>query len=197
MSRGPEKQFDPELALKQAMQLFWAKGYTGTGLSELLETMKIGRKSMYDTFGNKRELYIKALQHYSQTVVNKLHRDLNNSEQPALENVRKVLHAIATVDSRPMSMGCFLGVSIAQFRTNDSEMAEVLRKHMQRVEKAFYLAFKKAQDNGELKQSTNVRDLARLFVSIMQGMSLIGRVIESPGVPRSIVKSALATLEAA
>ena len=59
MSRGPDKQFDPEIALDKAMQLFWAKGYAATGLSELLETMGIGRKSLYDTFGNKRALYIK------------------------------------------------------------------------------------------------------------------------------------------
>ena len=54
MARGPDKQFDPEIALDKAMQLFWAKGYAATGLNELLATMEIGRKSLYDTFGNKR-----------------------------------------------------------------------------------------------------------------------------------------------
>ena len=60
MTRGPDKQFDPEEALGKAMELFWAKGYASTGLAELLEVMGIGRKSMYDTFGNKRQLYLKA-----------------------------------------------------------------------------------------------------------------------------------------
>ncbi len=54
MSRGPAKQFDPHEALGKAMQLFWAKGYAATGLAELQEQMGIGRKSLYDTFGNKR-----------------------------------------------------------------------------------------------------------------------------------------------
>jgi AcrR family transcriptional regulator len=111
MTRGPDKQFDPEIALDKAMQLFWAKGYAATGLNELLETMEIGRKSLYDTFGNKRALYIKALHRYSQTVVGEIHRGLNNPDRPALENVRAVMRDIAATNGEPMSPGCLLGVS--------------------------------------------------------------------------------------
>lgn len=197
MTRGPDKQFDPEIALNKAMHLFWAKGYAATGLTELLEAMGIGRKSLYDTFGNKRDLYIKALDHYSQTVVAEIYQGLNNPDRPALDNVRAVMRDIATTNATPMSSGCLLGVSMAQFRTDDAEMAAVLRKHMQRVERAFYKAFARAQAEGELKPTTNVRNLARLFMSAHQGLVLIGRVTETQEMPRSIVDGALAVLEAA
>ena len=85
MARGPDKQFDPEIALDKAMQLFWAKGYSATGLTELLETMEIGRKSLYDTFGNKRALYIKALDRYSQTTVGKLYRGAQRPRPTRIE----------------------------------------------------------------------------------------------------------------
>ena len=68
MSRGPDKQFDPHEALEKAMQLFWTKGYSATGVAELQEQMGIGRKSLYDTFGNKRQLFIKALRNLSTTM---------------------------------------------------------------------------------------------------------------------------------
>ncbi len=197
MTRGPDKQFDPEIALDKAMQLFWANGYAATGLNELLETMEIGRKSLYDTFGNKRALYIKALDRYSQTIVGGIYRRLNNPDQPALENVRAVMRDIAAINSEPMSSGCLLGVSMAQFRTDDTEMAGVLRKHMQRVERAYYKAFAKAQAEGDLKPTTNVRNLARLFMSAHQGLVLIGRVTETHELPRGIVDGALAVLETA
>ncbi len=197
MTRGPDKQFDPEIALDKAMQLFWAKGYAATGLSELLETMGIGRKSLYDTFGNKRALYIKALDRYSQTIVNEIHRGLNNPDRPALDNVRAVMRDIAARNSKPMSPGCLLGVSMAQFRTDDAEMAGVLRKHMQRVENAYHKALARAQAEGELDGNTNIRDLARLYMGIAQGLALIGRVQDAPTVPRSIVNAALATLKIA
>ncbi len=197
MARGPDKQFDPEIALERAMQLFWAKGYAGTSLNELLETMEIGRKSLYDTFGNKRALFIKALDRYSRTIVRQIHQALNNSDRPALENLRAVMRDLAEMHSQPKSTGCLLGVSMAQVRTDDAELAGVLRKHMELVERAYHQAFAKAQADGDLKPETNVQNLARLFMSAHQGLALIGRVTETQEVQRGIVEGALAVLDSA
>ncbi len=194
MSRGPDKQFDPKQALEKAMQLFWAKGYAATGMTELQEQMGIGRKSLYDTFGNKRQLFIKALQLYSNSFVRQIFSELNKEGSP-LENVRRVMRTLQEMHSMPESTGCLLGVSMAQCRTNDSEMAEILRHHMKGVEEAFYKAFKRAQYVGELDGNTDIRDLARLYMGIVQGLALIGRVEVAPAVPRSIVNAALATLD--
>ncbi len=196
MSRGPDKQFDPDEALEKAMQLFWAKGYAATGLAELQKQMGIGRKSLYDTFGNKRQLFIKALQLYSDSVVREIFSELNKKGSP-LGNVRRLMRTLEEHHSMPDSIGCLLGVSMAQCRTNDAEMAEVLRRHMKGVEEAFYKTFKRARDVGELDRNTNIRDLARLYMGIGQGLALIGRVQDAPAVPRSIVNAALATLERA
>ena len=194
MSRGPDKQFDPQEALKKAMQLFWAKGYAATGLAELQEQMGIGRKSLYDTFGNKRQLFIKALQHYSDNEVRHIFNALNKEGSP-LGNVRQLMRTLQEQHSMPGSMGCLLGVSIAQFRTDDAEMAEVLRRHLKGVEEAFYKTFKRAQEVGELDGNTSIRDLARLYMGIAQGLALIGRVQDTPAVPRSIVNASLAMLD--
>jgi TetR/AcrR family transcriptional repressor of nem operon len=197
MTRGPDKQFDPDDALEKAMQLFWAKGYAATGLNELLEVMGIGRKSLYDTFGNKRALYIKALDRYSQTVVRDLIRALNDPGRPALENVRTVLCDFAVACADPASPGCLLGVGMAQVPAGDTEMADVLRKHLQRVERAYRDVFAKAQAEGDLKPGTNTRNLARLFMSTHQGLALIGRVADTPEMPDGIIDGALAVLDAA
>ena len=194
MSRGPEKQFDPQEALEKAMQLFWAKGYAATGLAELQEQMSIGRKSLYDTFGNKRQLFIKALQLYSEGWLRQNFSELNKVGSP-LGNVRQFMRSLQKFHSKPESKGCLLGVSMAQCRTNDEEMAEVLRNHIKIIEEAFYKTFKRAQDMGELGENTNIRDLARLYMGIAQGLALIGRVQDDPAVPQSIVDAALALLE--
>ena len=196
MTRGPDKQFDPEEALGKAMELFWDKGYASTGLVELLEVMGIGRKSMYDTFGNKRQLYLKALQLYSDSVVRQIFSELSKEGSP-LGNIRRVMRKLQEHHSMPQSAGCLLGVSMAQFRTNDAEMSEVLRQHIKGVEEVFYKTFKRAQHVGELDENTNIRDLARLYMAIGQGLALVGRVQDAPAVPRSIVNAALATLETA
>ena len=197
MTRGPDKQFDPEIALEKAMHLFWDKGYSATGMKELLDVMEIGRKSLYDTFGSKRDLFLKALNKYSETVVSEIFQALNNPEKSALENVRVVMRDIGAVNSRPMSSGCLLGCSMAQCRTDDAEMADILRKHMQRVEHAYHEAFARAQADGELKPTTNVQNLARLFMSAHQGLVLIGRVTVTPEIPQGIVEGALTILDTA
>ena len=196
MSRGPDKQFDPHEALGKAMQLFWAKGYAATGMAELQEQMGIGRKSLYDTFGNKRQLFIKALQLYSDSVVRRVFSELNKGGSP-LGNVRRLMRTLQQQHSMPDSTGCLLGVSMAQIRTDDVEMAEILRHHVKGVEEAFYKTFKRAQEAGELHANTDIRDLARLYTGIVQGLALIGRVQDSPAVPRSIVNAALAMLKTA
>ena len=176
------------------MQLFWAKGYAATGMTELQEQMGIGRKSLYDTFGNKRQLFIKALQLYSNSFVRQIFGELNKDGSP-LENVRRVMRTLQEMHSMPESTGCLLGVSMAQCRTSDAEMAEILRYHIKGVEEAFYKTFKRAQNVGELDENTNIRDLARLYMGIGQGLALIGRVQDASAVPRSIVSAALATLD--
>lgn len=196
MTRGPDKQFDPDEALTTAMRLFWAKGYAATGMAELQEQMGIGRKSLYDTFGNKRQLFIKALQHYSESVVRHIVDELTKEGSP-LANVRRLMRALQDEHSMPRSTGCLLGVSMAHFRTDDAKMAAILRRHMKSVEDAFYQAFKRAQEAGELDGDTNIRDLARLYMGIGQGLALIGRVQEAPAIPRSIVNAALARLDTA
>src|SRR5258708_37794330 len=60
------REFDRDAALKRAMSVFWAKGYAGTSTDDLLEAMSIGRQSMYGAFGDKRTLYVEALERYQQ-----------------------------------------------------------------------------------------------------------------------------------
>jgi len=196
MSRGPDKQFDPQEALDKAMRLFWANGYAATGMAELQRTMGIGRKSLYDTFGNKRQLFIKALQHYSDTAVRQLASELSKEGSP-LGCVRRLMRLAEGYNAAPGSKGCLLGVGMAGCDTSDVEMADILRHHMKGIEEALYKTFRRAQDTGELAADTNIRDLARLYMAVLQGLHLVGRIQTTATMPRSIVNAALAALDRA
>ncbi len=176
------------------MELFRAKGYAATGMAELQAQMGIGRKSLYDTFGNKRQLFIKALQRYADQATNEINSELNKEGSP-LENIRHLMRRFEEDNSLPDCTGCLLGVSMAQCDTKDADLAAVLRHHIERLEEAFHKTFKRAQDLGELHADTNVSDLARLYMGISQGLALIGRVQVAPAVQHSIVNAALASLK--
>ena len=58
------KEFDQDIALDKAMTLFWQKGYEATSIQDLVDHMGIGRRSLYDTFNSKHDLFIAALDRY-------------------------------------------------------------------------------------------------------------------------------------
>lgn len=194
MSRGPEKQFDPEVALAKAMEVFWARGYEAASLSELLEHMGIGKKSLYDTFGNKRSLFLKTLDYYAQTKVKAIRDQLLALGSP-LANLEQVLQHFQYQHSLPGSQGCMLGTNIADFDTDEAEVAAILRHHLQGMEDAFCTVIDHAQKAGEISTTINSRDLARLLLCTTQGMALIGRVLEEETLLHSTVEAALALLK--
>jgi TetR/AcrR family transcriptional repressor of nem operon len=193
VSRGPDKQFDPEVALAKAMEVFWARGYEAASLSELLEHMGIGRKSLYDTFGNKRALFLQALEHYAHTMIKSIRTQLSAPGSP-LAHLRGVLRELQSMHAVPGSKGCMLGTNIADFDTSDHEMASILRGYLREVEEAFYRAVLRAQHAGELSPELNPRDVARMLLCTTQGMALIGRVLDEEAVLKGAVEATLALL---
>jgi TetR/AcrR family transcriptional repressor of nem operon len=193
MSRGPDKQFDPEVALAQAMEVFWARGYEAASLSELLERMGIGRKSLYDTFGNKRSLFLKALEHYAQTTIESIRNRLL-APGSALKNIKRLLRDLQKEHGVPGSKGCMLGTNVADFDTDDREMASVLRTYLREVEDAFYRAVLRAQESGELRRGIDPHALARMLLCMTQGMALVGRVLDNETVLKGTAEAAMSLL---
>ena len=123
---GPDKQFDTTEALEAAMNVFWQRGYQAASLSELMAAMGISKKSLYDTYGNKRELFIQALRHYSAKQNVELRRELSRGESP-LGNLLALLRKWQIQAGKAESAGCLLGTNIADFDIHDEEVAKYLR----------------------------------------------------------------------
>lgn len=195
MSRGPEKQFNPEVVLSKAMEVFWARGYEAASLSELTERMGIGKKSLYDTFGNKRSLFLKTLEYYTQTVLKSMRERLFAPGSP-LANLESLLWDMQQTHAMAGSKGCLIGTNCADFDTSDKDMAKVLQGYLQQIEDIYYEVVKRAQVAGEIDQSVDARNLARMLLCTTQGMALIGRVLDRATIPQSVVKATIAILKA-
>ena len=194
MTRGPDKQFDPAVALDRAVEVFWANGYEAASLSELLKHMGIGKKSLYDTFGNKRSLFLKALAHYAHTTHQSM-RDRLLAPGSPLANLQHLLRDWQTMHSQPGSCGCMLGTNIADFNTDDAEIARVMRGYLQNIEDTLTTTLPRAQAAGELRPEADPRNLARLLLLMTQGMALVGRVMEEDVTIKGSVEAAIALLD--
>ncbi|MEM7791008.1 MAG: TetR/AcrR family transcriptional regulator [Verrucomicrobiota bacterium] len=192
MKPGPEKQFDPEAALSQAIDVFLARGYEAASLSELTTAMGIGKKSLYDTFGNKRSLFLKALSQYSQTSSSRIREILfDPASGSTIENIRKLLTGWLDMHSACGSKGCLIGTSIADFDTSDEEIAAALRRSLEQIEDALTEAIAKSEADGEIILNTSPRNIARTILCLSQGVALVGRVMTSG----DIIESALNVAE--
>ena len=175
MARGPDKQFDPGKALEQTILLFWEKGYSAASMAALQARTGLGAKSLYDTFGNKRQLYFKAIEYYTETVINQVYGKLPTADSP-LDGVHSAMGKIARMDARE-HRGCLLGVAMAQAQLqSDQELTDFLQCQLQAVEDTLYQAFERAKALGELGEHVDARNMASLYMAALQGFSLISRV---------------------
>lgn len=169
------KEFDPERALSKAMNLFWRLGYENASLEALMREMGVAKQSLYDTFGDKRSLYLKALAHY---------RDLTNGEMQrmlsAIPSVKdgfaKLLYGMAAETREQHERGCLLLSANLQRNPRDAVIRDFLQDNQARVEAIFGQALQRAQKQEELSSKENPAVLARFFVVTIQGMRAMARL---------------------
>lgn len=194
MTRGPAKQFDTNLALEQAMKVFWAHGYEAASLTELIQEMGIGKKSLYDTFGNKQSLFLKALEYYANTTLRDI-RDRLRADGSPLHNLKQLLRDWQEMHGQPGSCGCMLGTNIADFNTNDEAIAKIMRFYLQQVEDVFAATLIRAQAAREISPEAMPHNLARLLLCMTQGVALLGRVMDDDTTLEGAVTSAISLLD--
>src|SRR6202161_943446 len=102
-----KKQFDPDKALAKAMAVFWRLGYENTSLDALLRAMDIAKQSLYDTFGDKRALYLKALAYYRNETNGALRR-MFESQKSVKDGFAKLLFALSAESRERHERGCLL-----------------------------------------------------------------------------------------
>ncbi|MGO4751251.1 TetR/AcrR family transcriptional regulator [Streptomyces sp. 2MCAF27] len=190
------KEFDPDAALQSALELFWQRGYEATSMADLVEHLGIGRASIYATFGNKHELYLKALDRYAETRDPRLVSDLSQPG-PALPAVRALVRGFAAEAASPelRRRGCFITNSAAELAPHDPVVARRVEISWEHIETPLYAALVRAQAQGELPEDRDPRALARMLFVLMQGLRVVGKASQDPARVREAAEQALAMLD--
>jgi TetR/AcrR family transcriptional regulator, transcriptional repressor for nem operon len=185
------KEFDPERALAKAMNLFWRLGYENTSLEALMKAMGIARQSLYDTFGDKRALYLKALAYYRDQTTGEMQKMLR--EIPSVKNgFAKLLYGMAAETREQHERGCLLLSANLQRDPKDAVVRDFLRDNQARVEAIFLQALIRAQKQRELSANDDPAALARFFVVTIQGMRAMARLKSDRKALEQVARVALA-----
>jgi len=188
------KEFDPERALAKAMNLFWREGYEHTSLEALMKEMGIARQSLYDTFGDKRALYLKAMAHYRDQTNRQMQKMLN--EIPSVKDgFARLLYGLASETREQHERGCLLLSANLQRNPKDTVVRDFLRDNQARVESIFLQALARAQKQGELFPEDDPPALARFFVVTIQGMRAMARLKSDRKALEQIARVALAVFK--
>ncbi|WP_106401278.1 TetR/AcrR family transcriptional regulator [Actinocorallia populi] len=189
------KEFDPDAALQSALELFWRRGYEATSMADLVEHLGIGRASIYATFGNKHELYLKALDRYCETRGPFL-LDEMSQPGPVLPAVRAVVRRFAAEAASPEDRlnGCFITNTAAELAPHDPAAARRVQGSWDHLETVLHSALVRARAQGELPEDRDPHALARMLLVLMQGMRIVGKASNDPARVRDAAEQSLALL---
>ena len=185
------REFDEELVLQAALDVFRAKGFEGTTLCDLEQATGLGRGSLYGAFGDKRALFLKVLGRY---LSSSLDERLSLLHRPGAgrEAIVALFRGIARDASRDRERkGCLVTNCSVELADRDPELACRAARSLDRFEQALAAVVREAQAQGEIAAGRDPVRLARFLTILMEGMLVLARVRPDP----AWLDDAVATVE--
>ncbi|MFD1134699.1 TetR/AcrR family transcriptional regulator [Paenibacillus urinalis] len=185
------KEFDTTIVLHKAMEVFGHYGYAGTSLQILLDGLGIARQSLYDTYGTKRDLFIKAVKYYvnekSSSVVAYLEQSADVKE--AINHIFETIVEALTDEKRRNE--CFILNSAIDQIPHDHEIAEIFVQDKLLLEQAIYEALIRGQKQGEFNPNVDLRELAAYLYHARYALTQSAKMTKDPIVIKQIAKITL------
>ena len=165
MARNVE--FNEAIAIQKAMEVFWKKGYNATSLRDLTDAMQINSSSLYNTIGDKQELFVRCVQHYTDIRKQDWDKRLSGKRSPLAILVDYIHEAVNVIINGEDS--CMAVKSAFEVATNDERIKQILVADDQRSYQFLYDLIRKAMDKGEIRDEEDPALLADYFNSTWTG----------------------------
>src|SRR5262245_25734137 len=174
--RGRPRSYDPELALRRALEAFWTHGYSGTSLDDLGAAMDMNRPSLYAAFGDKQALYLKALESYWDQALVAM-RALLSRDEPLAQALMRIYDSALSLYFPPRGAprGCF-GISTAAVESvTEPRIRAAFEAGVRRIDREFERRIARAIEQGELPASANPRTLAEIASALLHTLAIRSR----------------------
>lgn len=168
------RAFDRDQVLREAIRVFCDKGFAAASTEELMQAMGLSRQSMYNTFGDKRQLYLLAMGEYQRTGVDDLIGRLNQGPTP-LQALHDTLQSFATRALREGTAGCMGVNSICEFGLADEEINQLTAHSAERLRNAFEQTLGQAQEQGEVGADTDLTGACDFLMATLSGMKIASK----------------------
>lgn len=188
MNAGRKLAFSKEEALDAALEVFWKKGYENTKLTDLTESMKINKPSLYNSFGNKEDLFIEALTYYQNNILSHAYEILKDQTKSEKDRLYEFLNKVIFIYSEAYSnYGCMLANSFVEVPSSDmSEETKDTIKDISNINrKVLNEFFEKGIAKGRIKDYS-IDSHTELLLSTLTGIAFMIRGSVMRNIPEVI-----------
>jgi len=159
------------------MDAFWANGYEATSMADLCSYTGLHKGSLYQAFGDKHTLFMKALRHYAESEFHEVAAVAFKSDSP-LENIRAAVRKI--VDDASSEKGCMMINSLVELAPHDEEVKAALKSFGEQRIRVMTNMIDKAQVLGELSIREDPFKLARQLMVTLAGVAAMVKGFITP-----------------
>jgi TetR/AcrR family transcriptional repressor of nem operon len=165
MARNVE--FNEEEAIQKAMEVFWEKGYNGASLRDLTDAMKINSSSLYNTIGDKQELFVRCVEHYTELRKRDLQKRVASEDSPLTILLNYIDDAVTVIINGDHS--CMAVKTAFEVATNDQRVKDILKDDSDYAYQFLHSLIKRAMEQGDISADEDPELLADYFISTWTG----------------------------
>jgi TetR/AcrR family transcriptional repressor of nem operon len=164
MARNVE--FNEDEAIQKAMEVFWKKGYSGASLRDLTDAMKINSSSLYNTIGDKHELFVKCIKHYTEVRMAEIKKRAANAKSPLNAVINFINDAVTVIIEGNSCMAVKTAFEIA---ADDKIVQDILKADNDFTHDFLRSLITQARQQGELTGDGDPETLTDYLISIYTG----------------------------
>jgi TetR/AcrR family transcriptional repressor of nem operon len=173
---GRPRQFDETSVLEAARDAFWARGYEATSTRDLVKATGLTQPSLYNAFGDKRGLFLRALEYYLDTTLRERIARTEASYPPGAAITAFFAETVQRALDDDLQRGCLMVNSALEAAPDDSELKAAVTMELTQVRDFFLRCVEAGQRSGEITTRIAATDAAQHLLAVLLGLRVLGRV---------------------
>jgi TetR/AcrR family transcriptional regulator, transcriptional repressor for nem operon len=169
------KAFDEDRVIDLAVDCFWARGYEATSVRDLADAMGIGGASLYNAYGDKRELFARALERYANRSMRERVARIEARHEPK-EAIDAFLAEIVDRSARdPDCKGCLLVNTALDVAPHDPEIGGLVAGYLGEIQSFFRRSLEAAQRSGRVSKRIDAEVMSAHLLGVLLGIRVLAR----------------------
>lgn len=170
-----EKSFDEDDIVEKAMTIFWEKGYEPASMADLIAGTGITRGSLYNAFGGKEQLFVKALQKYDKDNRRALLAELEAVDEPRRAIVMLFDRLVAETVADTQKKGCFLVNTASDLAIHGEEVNCLVRNGLRELQAFFRRCIEVGQARQQIPLDLEPEATAKGLMAMVVAIRVLGR----------------------